>query len=501
MIVTIYRTRIDLFPYELGICESLEKRLKVFDYTVKKYIAELYLYNKKTKIMSVPRGLGIFEVKKALENDNIIGFKIENKEDLYIEPGIAEIKLRPDVVPRDEHQEKAINFLVSGNIGQKYCCLYTGIGKTFVAIASVSLLKTPTLIIINTSVLIEQWARVIKQYTFCNDLDVITIQGREIISKIMKNKPNYMFYVASTATMSILADEGELENFVKHAKIGVKIVDEAHRMYVSSNKIDLKCNIKHNFYLTATPQRSSTEDNRMYNKIINTIPRFGEYTKELNNHFHIIDLKINTFPTAYEEEYCRTVKGFSSMLYESFIFNNYKRRTYFYLIAHYICVRMLVKDENCKILILLAKNANIDTMADMLKQYLGINIGKFNSNTKDLVKKKSILDNNNVILSTLGSSMVGLDLKDLRVILPFVPFSSTVILEQLRGRLRPIEGKAVYYINVTDEGFEAIMRQSSSKMSILRKTAKTLKVIDLSMNRLLNSLKNGEIKPLKDSKG
>ena len=53
----------------------------------------------------------------------------------------------------------------------------------------------------------------------------------------------------------------------------------------------------------------------------------------------------------------------------------------------------------------------------------------------------------------------GMDVKDLRVLINTVPFSSDAKLTQVVGRLRRIPDKEVIFIDINDIGFDAIKNQ------------------------------------------
>ena len=49
--------------------------------------------------------------------------------------------------------------------------------------------------------------------------------------------------------------------------IGIKVFDEAHNRYKMFNEIDLNMQVDETIYVTATPGRSRTEEDKMYAKM------------------------------------------------------------------------------------------------------------------------------------------------------------------------------------------------------------------------------------------
>jgi superfamily II DNA or RNA helicase len=489
MKVVLERTRICVFPYKLGDSPTLERKLSVFDMGTREYKDRLFRYNNLTKTLYVPRGFGLNDMLTSLERDNIDIYKenLIDRSDEYIQPRNVKIIMRPNINIRDEHQEKSVEFLTTGDYAQRFLNIDTGFGKTFCTIKAASILNVPVMILVDTVALMLQWEKVIKEYTFCTNKHIISVQGRDIVNKIMKHKSDHSFYICSTHTISILAKEGDLDKFISHIKVGLKTTDEAHKLYVAVNEIDLACSIKYNFYLTATPKRSDVKEDIVYLNITKSIPKFGHYTTEINKYTHVKNVYINTYPSNWDQTRCK-VQGqwFSALKYEEFVFRNPRRKLYFVLIAKRIVSKLLETDKSAKILILLAKNDHIKFMVETLQNHLNIDIGQFNSLIKNLELKKEELKKN-VIISTVQSAGAGLDLKNLRAIIVFTPFRSSVTLHQLFGRLRKIDGKAVFYFNIIDEGFSDCVRQAKERMDFLRKKSQSMGNIEMPMNKVFNN--------------
>ncbi len=485
MKIVIRRSRLDIYPYKLHDSPTLEKRLSIYDWTTRQITMKMYHYDNKENILSIPKGYSVFDAKSALNADDFYDIEIVEKREEYTPTRIVKIDMRRGIVPRDEHQENAIEFLCQDkdNDSQKYLVLDTGVGKTYCAIQAASLLNLPLFIIVGKSALIKQWYEAILKYTYSSDDDIEIIKGRISIQKSLQHKEYKNFYICSTETLSIAAEEGILDTFMRRIGIGIKVIDEAHELMSATTIIDLHTNIKYNYYLTATPQRSDNKEDRLFSLITKTIPRFGEYTLDLNKYTHVKKVYINTYPSGWDQKRCKTRNGFAALIYEKYIFRNEDRRYYFLNIIIHILHKMLTHDPESKILILFASNKNIETMAKLVEDILETKVGRFNSLLKDIEEKRKELDNN-IILSTIKSSGAGLDLKNLRVVINFVPFRSFVMLHQLFGRLRKIDGKACFYFDVVDEGFFDTMRFSSIRDQFFKKKAKTITNINFTMKSI-----------------
>jgi len=335
----------------------------------------------------------------------------------------------------------------------------------------------------------QQWQETIKKYTYLNDDDIKIIKGRVSIEKTMKKHDYKKFYIASTDTLAIAANEDLLDKFLKRILVGVCIIDEAHEMLQAITLINLKSNINHNFYLTATPQRSDSKENRLYTLITTTIPMFGGYTVGQQKFVNVKKIYIKTNPSAWDQRRIKTMNGFSSILYEKFIFRNEERRYYFINIMIYLSNIMLEHDKDAKVLIVLSGNDNIELASIALKNLTKRSIGKFNSRITDMEEKQEEL-NNNIILSTIKSMGAGMDVKNLRAIINFVPFRSHILLHQLMGRLRKIEGKAVFYFDIVDTSFQDTNRFSFIRDQFFKIHAASITNKDLSMYEAKDKVRN-----------
>lgn len=479
--IKIYRSRIEISPYYKGESQTLERKLEIFDYLNR--TVSMRLYRIVGDKLYVPKGLSVEEIEKCIVNDGIVEYEKEYLGD-EVRPGRdIELNMRPGVGARDDHQIKAISFLVSSDTNaQKFLNIDTGYGKTFCAIKSISILGKATMIIMANSNLMKQWQEALKNFTYINESDIRIVSGRDSVEKTYREKEKGMIYICSTQTMAILSEEDKLQEFVEKNGIGIKIIDEAHEMMNAVSMIENGCDVFHNFYLTATPERSDTREDILYLRITKTFQRFGGYTSDLLKYVHVKNVHINTYPSPWHIRVCQTKNGFSAILYEKFVFKSDRKKTFFYLICKFICLRILRQDPDAKILIILSIRESINEIARLFKFNDNIKCGVFTNDSKN----KAVQLNRNIILSTLKSSGAGMDIKNLRCIINFVPFKSPVLLHQLMGRLRYMPGKALFYFNIIDEGYDNIVKQNFQRQLFFRQKAADISDMKLNINLLVN---------------
>ena len=495
MLRTLYidRSRIALTPYRLGEAKTLERKLSIYDFNLRQVTMKLFKYDNDTQTLYVPKGFSVNETLNLLATDTIVEIDQVDRTNQTPPGRDIVLNMRPGIGARDEHQINSISFLLEkDDKQQRFLNIDTGFGKTFCTIKAVSVIGKATMIVMANSNLMKQWIKSLKDFTTITDNEIETISGRDTVQKAINAKEKAKIYICSTQTLAILSEENKLQEFVEKCGIGIKVIDEAHEMMSAVAMIDLGCDVCNNFYLTATPERSDTREALLYNRITKTFLRFGAYTTDIMQYVHVKNVFINTYPTGWHKRICNTRQGFSAVLYEKFIFKNDRKKTFFYLICKYVCSKILNNDPDAKILIVLSIRDSINEIARLFKQNDHISCGIFTNDTDPDKKTKQL--NKNIILSTLKSSGAGMDIKNLRCIINFVPFKSTVLLHQLMGRLRYIEGKALFYFNIVDEGFENITRQNIKRQYFFRTKAADIKNMRLDMNVILSMLYKDKLK-------
>lgn len=483
----IYRSKLALVPYSLGESRTLERRLSIIDYNTGTLSMCLYKYDKDTKTLYIPKGFSIEETLNLLATDTIVEIETIDKTNSTKPGRDINLTMKPGKGAKDEHQIGAISFFLERDTkAQRFSNLDTGFGKTFCTIKVISVLGKCAMIVMANSNLMKQWIDSLKDFTNIKDHEIEIISGRDSIQKAIKAKEKPLIYICSTQTLAIMSEENKLQEFIDSCGIGIKVIDEAHEMMSAVTSIDLGCDVYYNFYLTATPERSDTREAILYNRITKTFLKFGGYTANIMQYVHVKNVYINTYPTPWHKRICNTRQGFSGTIYEKFIFKNDRKKTFFYLICKYVCSKILSQDPDAKILITFSIRESINEIARLFATNDNVKCGIFTNDTESSKKLKEL--NKNIILSTIKSSGAGMDIKNLRCIINFVPFKSPVLLHQLMGRLRYIEGKALFYFNIVDEGYENIIRQNIKRQYFFKSKAADIKNMRLDMNTLLSMM-------------
>lgn len=85
----------------------------------------------------------------------------------------------------------------------------------------------------------------------------------------------------------------------------------------------------------------------------------------------------------------------------------------------------------------------------------------------------------NIILTNDKIFGKAIDVDKLEILINFVPVGSTVVTEQILGRLRHKEGLSSILIDVTDIGFTECVKQSKIRKRFYKKKESVKKIIEI----------------------
>lgn len=487
--IFIYHNSFKIYPYYKskwnneykkmeGTCPKLDNQYLIFErfrgFINKKDI--LHCYNKKTKTLTLPFGFGLEKIEEKLYENDIIYEKID-KRNIIVEPRDVNFEINEDIKVRNKYQAESTEFLTNTILGHsKLLALSTGIGKTICAVFGAYRLKVPMFVCSET--LCDQWQDKISEYTDCNKSNkgVKIIKGVENIHNLLnipKEKLKYAFIISTSSTLSAYLEKyGTLNPVYQHLGIGIFCFDEYHMNWAQNVQIEMDCQVKNIWRLTATPSRTDKNEKLVFDRMMKDIPVYGLNTISVNNYALLRLVDYNTYPSDEEIGSCMTSKGLSAVLYWNYIFSNENRKMYMLGMIKQILDPLLDNIGSGKILVYLAKLEHISVFKKILetlyeKEHKHIAIGNYTTETGN--KKLRLRElNNRVIFTTIQSGGVGLDLDNLIAVLSLVPYSSSISASQMIGRLRYIPDTELYYYDFMDKGFKTMGRQRFQRMNVLK---------------------------------
>ena len=431
--VRVYHTHIEVTPYEKGDCPQIEKLMSKYDSVTHKSIPIAYYIEDNT--LYLPRGISITLLEKYFGGIPAV----VSQPDPYtrIKKGVPSLK------PKSEIQANAIKFLCSeddysytNRFSQYGLNLDTGDGKSFSAVSAVLKLKLKTIIITHQEKLKLQWIKTFETMTTFPMENMCNISGSDVIDKIMAGEINAEIYFVNHQTLNAYAREHgwkAIREFFKKIKVGIKVIDEAHKFFENIFMIDNFSNCHKTFYLTATFGRSDQTEVRIYNKAFSSLVRYGEETfnsEEKRKHINFIVVYFSSQPNYNILPNVRSNYGFSAYKYIDYELSEENNS----LIK--VLSKILEQTEKLdgKTLVVSPKVESVDRIAKEIEDRFGYDVGVVYGKNSTELNKENL--QKRVISSTIKSIGEGVDIKGLRVLINLEPVGAKSLADQLRGRLR-----------------------------------------------------------------
>lgn len=487
--ITLYPTKTIIEPY-IERNSVIENSYNVYDKITHSYIFQAFIKDEINNRLIIPTGFTPKYLLGMYNNYNIVDKRKQYEDYMNANKTNNKIKLKYDC--RNELQKSAISFLNKKDLKTKYrpmqrfLCLKTGEGKTFCAIKYIVDNKERPIIFVDQYSLAEQWKNRIQEYTDTNEDEIFYISGYKSVEKLLKmsteNILKIKFFLCCYKTLNnSLKNKNSSEDISRlfnAIKITIKIFDEAHVEYMSIFKIDMISNLR-SIYLSATPQRSDKNENKVYQNIFKQVERFtSNEEKPQENYHNILMYGWNSNPSIMEQSNCETKYGFSMARYCSYLEDN-KYDLFEETMYNILFNTVLANRKKKKTAILFGTLTLLEKFYNNLIKYCDTNKYKLTVNSftgkTDKDKMINILDETDILLTTDKSFSKGIDVKNLQVVVNTVPFTSESKLIQTIGRLRRLPNKEVTFIDINDLGFKSIKRQRNiKKNNVYKNIAKNL---------------------------
>lgn len=221
------------------VMEHLERKTQVY---AQNDISEIIRFYEEPDIdlILVPR---YFPIKEYTPENVKIKDSVKNGK---------KIKIKHNIIPRDELQKNAIKFIMEnkcGTIKQP-----PGTGKTVIAIYGVCEIGQKTIIIVHRDPLVKQWKNRFLEHSYIKEERIGILKSKnyeEILGK------DIIISTSQTFLSLLKRKKYEFIENVEKAGIGILIGDEVHTSVgaPSFSKCSLYIPAKYTFGLSATPER------------------------------------------------------------------------------------------------------------------------------------------------------------------------------------------------------------------------------------------------------
>lgn len=358
--------------------------------------------------------------------------------------------------PRSKLQEDCIRMLTdpSQRSNKVTIELKPGVGKTFIATYAISKIQLKPLIVAPTTLLKNQW---------CEEFEAVGIPRSDIATDIY-NGPNKKLCVVTISSIenALREDWKGLMDVVAKAGYGIKVVDEAHLHLKGILKFDAICNIKHNWYLSATLGRSDVLEDSILNRALSDAERFvgdAKYEEYQHQYVNVYFQDIYYYPSnkLCNEHFKYGSKGLIKATYYNMLMDYHHGIPFINNLIYMMKVAKKNMTYDAKVLLLVPLLSIIDKTIEVMEndpffsQYTVSGV----DGSMSLSTRRQAMESD-FILSTTLSMGTGVDVKNLGAVINFDQYASPIITEQIFGRLRD-RGKETWYYDITDHVRQARM--------------------------------------------
>lgn len=482
MEIRVFQSHMEIYPYEKGQCEKLERMLSRSKRVNRNwYEYEPIAYYIENHILYIPKGISPNVLEKFFGVSPVPMPNADPYEKIKKGKGLRG--------PKNRMQDEGMQFLLgTGNFNytgwysQLGLNLSTGDGKTYATIYTILQLKMKAIIITNQEKVKREWINELTKNTDFPMENLVNISGSDVIDKIFKGKIKGEIYCVNHQTLASYAREhgwAKIHEFFKKIKVGIKVVDEAHKFFQNTLMIDFFSNCYKNIYLTATYGRAANNEKIVYKRAFQSLARFGEETinyEEKRKHINFIGVYFNSKPPYGTYADVKTGFGFSSYKYIDYEFNEATNHALIKLIT--ILVKKALELEG-KLLVLTPKVETVEFMKKYIEDLTDIPVAVIHGGISDENVEKAKSDYR-IISSTNKSVGEGVNIKGLRVIILSEPVGTDQVMDQVIGRLREYSDEdETYVFYPIDLTIPDITRMLKAAMPALKRKCKTIKYISI----------------------
>lgn len=425
-----------------------------------------------------------FSINSLRDFISTLGYLNVKREEIQIfydknyEVASLDLKIKDGYIPRD-YQEKFNDALINSKAPTNLVDLFTGYGKTFIAIYSIVQINMRLMVLIIPRY-IDKWIADFKKYTDIKDEDFYIIQGSESYEALMKmdNIPYKIIINSMRTSYNYIKDYEEMDDFnypvdpqdlIKHLKVGLILNDESHQEFDALFKACLYYDAKRLLGLSATFKSHQASVNRMYNALfpessrISGLVAYVKYIDVVSVKYYIGNLSGIRY---------KRPQGYSQILYEQTIMrNSVVLKNYLEMILYYVEFEYIKRKTVGQKAIIYAGTIKMCELitAHLKRRFFGLKISKYTAGDN-----YETLMTSDITVSTVIKSGTAVDIPNLIAVFNTVMMASMQSNEQVTGRLREIKGVATRYYYFWCGDIRKHKEYNYERLKLLDKMAKTI---------------------------
>lgn len=372
------------------------------------------------------------------------------------------------IIRLQKNQRAIFDAMIRSPKNQIFLNIPTASGKTVMSVNYIAKLQVKTIIICFKKKILHQWYDTFEQKTTIDMRRVKIIDScqyfYDVISGDEDPDDSDIWLVTQSLITTFFNQNGwdMLSDLFAFMGIGFKVIDEAHRWFGATVKINAYTSVR-TLYLSADYNQANPDVRKLFFYALKdaNLLQYDEETMNDLKHIICVQYEYDSYPKDEDIVAMTNPASHNRYHWDHFKYTNYQLKSgvvfdHVQKIVEEIIKTDVVPDGSkpYKILILTNMISCVDTVYELLKHCV-TNRVITRYHTKIGKDEYSTCFNGDIIVSTYQAFAEGVDITDPKIkhVISLNPVDP-ITANQSAGRCRPIEGMSSYYWMMVDMGFE-----------------------------------------------
>lgn len=332
---------------------------------------------------------------------------------------------------------------------------------------------------------LENFRTELLKFTDLTEGEILVVDdGRASLRKAMKN-PDVM---ASTKAVLVLhrtiskamqekiedgriTGQNEFVDFVQRIGVGTHISDEAHLELQSLVFLGMTLNVDQTIYLSATPERTDWMEDRVLRA---QLPHDSALYIRSAPRLEAIQVRYNSRPDPRDVSKSTNQRGFFDIVrFFDYLMRPEKWEAVEEMLTRYVN-RSLAEGATSVGVVVAGRLEFLDhVVARLTAAFPDRTVGNFSSRVKAGAARMAELDRD-IVVTTEKSFSGSVNPERMTHLLFLAPLSSSVVIEQISGRLRGLDGRPCVFYDMWDAGFPKLVEQAKRRRTTYRKVSTSI---------------------------
>jgi hypothetical protein len=341
---------------------------------------------------------------------------------------------------------------------------------------------------------LENFKAELLKFTDLGEDDILVVdEGRRSIRRVMKH-PEQLAAVKVVLVLhrtiwnavqdkiagGAISGPNEFTKFVLAVGVGTHISDEAHLELQSLVYLGMLMNVEQTYYLTATPKRTDWMEDRVLGM---QLPRDSALYIRSAPRLETVQVRYDTRPTEAQKAASVNRRGYFDVpWFFDYLMRPEKWEPVEEMLTYYVGKALDAGADSVGIVVA-GKLEFLDlVVARMKAAFPEKTVGNFSSRVKAGEARMAEL-NRDIVVTTEKSFSGSVNPEKMTHLIFLAPLSSPVVIEQVSGRLRGIDGRPCVFYDLWDAGFAKLVEQAKHRRTTFKKISVSLTEVDYANER------------------